>query len=370
MRGLGEMFAGMDFARRGIGIDLDYLGLGPRESAYRIALEIPGARLRAYHDASESGPPLLIIPAPFKRPYIWDLLPEVSVVRRFLSRGFRVYLTDWTTPDGGEDDFGLADYACRIPLAATKAIRDETGVDAPILAGNSIGGTLAAIFAALFPQRASGLALIDAPLAFGEHGGPLGAAVAMVPHARMIRAMFGSPVPGSAIDVLCAAAAPEVFELQRRYDLFSCLFDARALAIHMRMERWSCDEFPLPGRLFEDVVERLYRNDCFLEGTLRVGDRLARLADLQGPVVAVVNDAGIIVPPGSVTEGLRKARRASVELVEYSRDAGPMLQHLGPLVAPAAHRHLWPVILEWATAPGALRADGRSSRFVRGASVS
>ncbi len=30
--------------------------------------------------------PVLIVPAPFKRPYIWDLLPAVSVVRRMIER--------------------------------------------------------------------------------------------------------------------------------------------------------------------------------------------------------------------------------------------------------------------------------------------
>ena len=55
-----------------------------------------------------AGPALLILPAPFKRAYIWDLGPQVSVVRR-CSRGLRVFLLEWTPPSLRQDGFGLVD---------------------------------------------------------------------------------------------------------------------------------------------------------------------------------------------------------------------------------------------------------------------
>src|SRR5688572_28106421 len=71
-----------DEARRHVGRGLDALGLGPDETPYRVVGEWTAARLRAYHPKQTSaGPVVLIIPAPFKRAYIWDLLPPVSVVR-------------------------------------------------------------------------------------------------------------------------------------------------------------------------------------------------------------------------------------------------------------------------------------------------
>src|SRR3954470_18324880 len=148
----------MDEARRQVGRGLDVLGLGPQETPYRVVAEWPGARLRAYHEqARTDGPVLLIVPAPFKRVYLWDLLPEVSVVRRCLERGLRVYLLEWLTPTQREDGFGFADYADCLPTAALDAIQAETGVATPVLAGHSLGGTLAAIFATLAPERVGGL---------------------------------------------------------------------------------------------------------------------------------------------------------------------------------------------------------------------
>lgn len=339
-----------DEARRQFGRALDTIGLGPQETPHRVLVEFAGARVRAYaNPESPVGPPVLIVPAPFKRAYIWDLMPEVSVVRHCLSRGFRVYLLDWLVPTKDEDGFGLSDYASHFPHLAIEAIESETGCSAPILAGHSLGGTFCAIFATLFPERVGGLILLDAPLAFGDVGGPLVNAAKAAPQARNIREMIdSSPIPGSVINALSLAAAPDVFQGQRLADLAESSLDPIARTIHARVERWTYDEFPLPGQLFEDVVEQLYRDDRFLAGSLRLEDRQANLARLRAPVMAVINHVGGVVPPGSVLKGLEAAQPSSIEVLEYEGDRGPVLQHLGPLVSLSAHERLWPKIFDWA----------------------
>jgi polyhydroxyalkanoate synthase subunit PhaC len=319
-------------------------------SPHRVIADQPAARLRAYQDA-ECGqrPVVLIISAPFKRAYIWDLLPQVSVVRRCLERGFRTYLLEWLIPTAAEDKFGLAEYANALPRAALDAIASETGCQAALLFGHSLGGTFAAIFASLSPERVSGLALVDAPLAFGKHGGPLARAVALAPHARAIRQIAGSPLPGTIMDALVAGTVPEAFQLQRFSDLAASMFDPMALAIHARVERWAYDEFPMPGQLFEDTLEQLYRHNRFFDGTLRVGEQHAGVAHLRSAVMAVLNPVGRIVPPRSILDGLEAAQPMSLNFLEYGGDHGPMLQHLGSLVSPLAHAQLWPKILDWAT---------------------
>jgi polyhydroxyalkanoate synthase subunit PhaC len=74
-------------------------------------------RLRAYQPpgAAPRGPVLLIVPAPIECAYVWDLLPEVSVVRRCLGRGLRVYLLEWLDSGPAEDGFDLAVHAERLP---------------------------------------------------------------------------------------------------------------------------------------------------------------------------------------------------------------------------------------------------------------
>jgi polyhydroxyalkanoate synthase len=107
----------------------------------------------------------------------------------------------------------------------------------------------------------------------------------------------------------------------------------------------------MPGRLFEEVLEWLYREDRLVKGTLKLGGRCAGLNRLRSPVLAVVNPAGRVVPPASVLAGLAAMpAELSRRVLCYRGERGPALQHCGPLVGPAAHARLWPEILDWISA--------------------
>ncbi|MDQ4059893.1 MAG: alpha/beta fold hydrolase [Pseudomonadota bacterium] len=342
------MFGLVDQLRRGTGRLLDASGLGPVETPFRVTAEAPGWRLRAYETGGGAdGPILLIVPAPLKRAYIWDLLPEVSVVRHCLGRGLRVHLLEWIPPGPEQDRLGLSDYADSFIGTSLDAIAAETGRRQAFLAGHSLGGTFAAIYAARHPERAKGLVLVDAPLALAEKGGPLALAVALAPDARLVRQTVGSPVPGSFIDLVSTAAAPHAFLWQRWTDLAASIPDPLALAVHIRAERWTLDEFPLPGRLFDETVESLYRDNRFQQGTLSIAGREIGIGDIRAPVLAVVNPQGGVVPPESTLSGLAAIPDDRKRVLEYEGDRGADMQHLGPLIGPNAHRRLWPEILDW-----------------------
>src|SRR5260370_30764809 len=104
-------FAMVDRLHRAQGDALDALGLGPRECPFQLISSGPHWRLRAY-GGPDAAPSLLMVPAPIKRPYIWDLTPSVSAVRYCLHYGFRVHLLEWIPPSS--DGFaGLDAYRGR-----------------------------------------------------------------------------------------------------------------------------------------------------------------------------------------------------------------------------------------------------------------
>lgn len=347
------MFDLIDEARRHVGLWFDTIGVGRRETQFRIAAELNGACLRAYHsDAKASGPVLLIIPAPFKRPYIWDVRPDLSVVQRCIAKGLRVYLLDWPLPGPRENELGLGYYAQSLAGDAMDAIEAETGEAGALLAGNSLGGTFAAIFASLAPERVRGLALIDAPLAFGAEGGRLARFAREMPDADLLRAALGSPVCGSALDLLSILSLPEVFFWQRHGDFALSLTDADALDLHLRVLRWTLDEFPLPRRLFEDILDQLYREDRFVRGALTINGCTAAVRNLRSPVFAVLNPVGQIVPPESIETALRMVPGLPVHFHIYEGEIGTLLQHIGPLVSHLSHERLWPEFLDWAVRIG------------------
>ena len=154
-----EVLENIDRVRRLQGATLDALGFGSLETSYETVFSQPGVTLRRYGSRDSAGPLLLMIPAPIKRPYIFDLAPEVSVVRRCLDQGARVFLVEWQP---AAPDFGLAEFADRLLLASLEAAGEEP----PILIAHSLGGLLAAVFAALHPDRIRALVLLAAPLHF------------------------------------------------------------------------------------------------------------------------------------------------------------------------------------------------------------
>ncbi len=158
-------FSFTDAIRRAQGNVLDMMGYGPRECNYRLLASGPCWRLRDY-GGSDHRRPVLIIAAPIKQPYIWDLDPSSSAVRCCLSRGLHVYLLEWTPPlfEGGRA--GLETYGDRAISECTARIAATRGGVLPFLVGHSLGGTLAAIFAVLEPQSIRGLVLLGAPLCF------------------------------------------------------------------------------------------------------------------------------------------------------------------------------------------------------------
>ena len=328
-------FEGLDGVRRMQGAMLDAFGLGPIETPHESVHSEPGVSLRRYGTGNQTGPTVLIVPAPIKRPYIWDLAPGVSVVQRCLDAGARVFLVDWQP---ARENLGLADYADRLILACMDAIGKGTA----IVLAHSLGGLFASIFAALHPERIAGLALLAAPLHFGKDVGIF---------APMVHELDGeslpASVPGSFLSLASFRASPETFGWDRSLDLARSLPEAEALRNHLRVERWTLDEFALPRRLVAELAGLIAREDRFVRGTLTLGKRRAAPSGIVSPLLCVVDPRCRVVPPESVLPFYAAAGSADKTLLHYSGDVGVSLQHVGVLVGREAHRHLWPEIMRW-----------------------
>jgi len=249
-------FRRIDQQRRWQGRLLDLLGFGPRQQPARAVLRQPGMQLNAYAEAAGAGPVVLLIPAPIKRAYLWDLAPGASVVERLLAGGVRPYLLHWEEPD---PQSGLADYVARQLVDAVQAIRAETGETRIFLAGHSLGGLFAAVFAGLYPALVRGAVIIGAPLhfEFGPQAGALGPAVARIVEGDQLESLPGN-LPGSLLSAASHSAAAAAFGEERQRDWLASLNDAAALATHQRVERWCLDELPLARALVIDLVRQLY----------------------------------------------------------------------------------------------------------------
>jgi polyhydroxyalkanoate synthase len=338
----------MDRSRQARGRLLERAGHGPQPTPSTILHSEAGLNLRRYGFDAGDGPPVLLVPAPIKRAYIWDMAPDISVVRRWLEHGYRVYLAEWTPPaDEGEDtDLGLADYADRLLTACRQAIVAD-GADAPpVIAGHSLGGVLAAVHSCLHHAQLRATILLESPLHFHPDACCFNRLVQATPDARQVAETFGQ-VPGVFLNAMSALAEPQAFQWERWTDRWLSLGDPQALATHMQVERWTHDEFALPGRLFTDIVESLYRRDELMQGELHIGDRTVGPRDLRTPLLTVIDPRSRLIPPAAVLPFHEAAASTVKRVLHYEGDVGVNLQHVGVLVGRSAHARIWPTVFDW-----------------------
>ncbi|MGE0578843.1 alpha/beta fold hydrolase [Reyranella sp.] len=334
-----------DLCRRFQGYAFEALGLGPNESSYRIAASGTFWRLRDY-GGQTGGPSVLIIAAPIKRPYIWDLCPSVSVIRLCMQHGVRVHLLDWLPATPATGNNGLREHMDAIRRCVGE-IADEIGNAKPYLFGHSLGGTLAAMFGALASDAIRGIALLGAPLCFKPAASRFrDSLVSLVPSGLP----DAIPCPGSLLSSVSALASPETFIWSRFADAAFSLADGHGLEIHGRVERWALDEAPLPGRLAHQLVDWLYREDRFCRGVLAIGGRSLGPQSVAAPMLAIVNTADDVAPRGSIEPFVEAMGTSDARIVEYPGETGVSLQHLGLLIGQAARAQVWPKILSWMSA--------------------
>jgi polyhydroxyalkanoate synthase subunit PhaC len=335
-------FGAMDILRRALGHAFGAFGLDPDECPYRIVGLGPHWRLRDYdgHDTSLS---LLIVAAPIKRAYIWDLAPSVSAVRYCMREGLHVHLLEWLPASHRHQNNGLDEYAEAISECVAK-ISGRAPATTPFLVGHSLGGTLAAIFTAWAPASIRGLMLLGAPLCFEPATSRFrDALVSLIPPALS----DGDAFPGSLLSFIATLASPGTFIWSRLIDATSSITDRQALEINARVERWALDEVPLPGKLVHQIVQWLYRENRFCRGTLRVSDTLVGPSSLSVPALAIVTMADEVAPLASVKPYIDAMPATGVRIIQYPGEVGVGLQHLGILVGRQARAHVWPEIISW-----------------------
>ncbi len=338
------VFAFMDVVRRVQANALGGLGLGARECDYRVVASGSNWRLRQYSGA-EAPTSILIVAAPIKRPYIWDLSPRASAIRYCLEHQLRVFLLEWVAPAQAGGNYGL-DEAVAAVAACTDRVRKEKPGGEPFLIGHSLGGTLAAIAAAGRLEGIRGLALLGAPLCFEPGTSRFADTVASIDAAILSEA---SVVPGSFLSLVSAIASPETFIWSRLGDAALSLTDPAKVDIHTRVERWALDEVPLPGKLVYQIFQWLYKENQLCRGMLRIAGKRIASRDVVVPVLAVVDTADDIAPLESVKPFLDAVGTRDVRIVECPGETGVALQHLAVLIGRGAHTRVWPEIVQWLT---------------------
>jgi polyhydroxyalkanoate synthase len=308
-----------------------------------VVLQRGGFRLLRYRRQTPAAyaPPVLLCYALINRPYILDLQPDKSVVRRYLERGFDVYLTDWGVPSAADQRLTLADYVCGLLEEAVATILRAHGRERLHLLGYCMGGSLAAMYTALNPARVASLTLLAAPIAFDGRESLLNvwADRRLFDVDAFIDAHGNCPAWFLQGCFLSMKPIQNVFE--KSLALYEQMGEPHTLGSYFAMERWINDNIPVAGETFREFVKKLYQGDELLRGSFHLGDRRVDLGQITCPLLLLTAKNDHLVAPPS-TEGIRR-RVGSTDVESMIVDAG----HVGLVVGGKAQRTVWPAATKW-----------------------
>ena len=238
--------------------------------------------------------PLLICYAQINRPYVLDLEPQRSLIRRLNAAGFTVYLIDWGYPDEADRNTPLADYLARGLGGAVAHVLAAERVPALDLLGVCQGGAFSLCYAALHPRQIANLVLMVAPVDFHTSGDVLSQWVRGLDTELIRRA---GNVPGAALNTAFLALSPFRLLQQKYVHLLSSHPSPAELERFVRLESWIGDSPDQPAAAFTQYLRDFYQENRLLLGKLTLGSQRVRLEHVRQPILNIYGTQDRIVPP-------------------------------------------------------------------------
>jgi len=291
--------------------------------------------------------PVFMVYAMIGRPFILDLLPDISVIQRYLDEGIPVYLLEWGIPGPEDADRSLGSYLTRILDPMFEAAVKDSGRERLHLFGYCQGGVFALMFAALYPKKLRSLTLLATPVDFTPMLDLLrpwtepGAF-----DASKLSSAFGN-IPGELIQFSFGRLQP-MRAMQSQWAFAKGVAEGamgpEAVERHLAVERWVAEVIPHPGRAFKEFVHELGMKGLLARNLLVLDGRRVELGAIDCPLQVIVGDSDHLVPMAASEPALRWTSSKIKRLLRVPTG------HVGLSIGQESHEKLWPKAARWTAA--------------------
>jgi poly[(R)-3-hydroxyalkanoate] polymerase subunit PhaC len=286
--------------------------------------------------------PILMIYALINRPYILDLVPGNSFVEYLLGEGFDVYLLDWGIPGDEDKDMDVEHYVLDYLPRAVKKVLKASGAEELTLFGYCMGGTLAAMYASLFPEHLKNLVLLTTPVSFPRDEIGLFSLFTSEKYLNpdLMADAFGN-IPSETVDTGMQMLKPVTNYVGTYVNMWERIFDEKPMETWLAMNKWVNDGTPFPGAAFKTWIRDFYQQDKLAKGELRLRGRRVDLSNIEAPLLNIAGEKDHIctLPQAEATMDLV----SSEDKEFFVLDAG----HVGLMTGRGAKKGLWPKASSW-----------------------
>lgn len=245
--------------------------------------------------------PLVLIAPLAVNMFVYDLLPERSMVRYLMEQGFDVYLIDWGKPSRKQAGLTLKDYISDYLPPCLDAVRKHSGSSKLNLHGWSMGGGMALAYTALFKDPdINSIVTYGTPID-GHANGAMGKQYQKL--ARLMKtARFNlRKVPASLLytpgwaNVIGFKLLDPVGSLKGYWTLFNNLEDRDYVAQHANQAAFIDSLEAYPGGALRDWFCSIWLENETVRGQFKVGKSVAYFADIKCPVLGVAGKSDNLV---------------------------------------------------------------------------
>jgi polyhydroxyalkanoate synthase len=299
--------------------------------------------------------PVLLVYALILRPYILDLVPGNSFVEYLLERGFDVYMLDWGVPGDEDKNLSFEDYVLDYLPEAVENVLRRSHAEESTLFGYCQGGTMAIMYASLFPEHLKNLILLATPVDFAPNDPGLFGLWTVLTSERYfdpnllfdpdpVVGAFGNvpaDIPGRLVEAGTSALKPLADYAGTYANLWERMKREEALNSLLAASKWVDDGVPFPGQAFRRWIRNFYQQNKLAKGELELRGRRVELSNIRCPVLNIAGEKDYICPLSQAKPTMDLVGSEDKEMLVL--DAG----HLGLMAAPVAKEELWPRIGDW-----------------------
>lgn len=307
--------------------------------------------------------PVLFIPSLVNRHYILDLIPERSVVKYLLDKGYDVYMLDWGTPGPEDAMTSMDDYIARRMHHAVRAVSARHQGRPVSLIGYCMGGTMSLAYAGFAPERVKNLVLLATPVDFTKVGlltlwaqgqkmpldsmveghrlippSILQAAFTMLQPTWVIKQAQGAFSLPTSLPTVKKGATPEERAKTEAMRAATVGF----IRFYNALSRWVNDNVAVPGEAFRDWTRDHFQRNALMTNQLAIAGVTIRGEAIKASVLNVIASKDHIIPPDSslaLNGWLGEGRDMESRVLD--------LGHIGLSVGEGSFRQVWSGVASW-----------------------
>lgn len=309
-------------------------------------------RLLYYSPKVQCGyPPIFITPSIINKYYILDLMDGLSFIEHLKNANIPVYLIDWGEPRTQDRLATLEDHILHwLDWAMIESCR-HAKIESIDILGQCIGGTFAAIYAALRPQRVKSVIALTTPISFHDSGLLSAWSNNTSVNLGSISDQWGN-VYREFLKESFYMLKP-LDRLRKYNNFFKYSWDDKFLDRYLALNHWVDDCIAFPGKTYVRYIQDFYQKNLLLKGNLKVGEELVELKAIHCPVLVICSKDDNIVPfdSAAILLDLISSTKKEIKVITGG--------HIGIVISSKVQERLWEPVENWIKDKGGIANESR-----------